>query len=312
MKGLAILLMVMGHVLIFSFGIHQSVLQSLIGTFDMPLFFYASGFLSYKRTNDLSSLLKILIHRVRSLLFPWISISIVMYLFSGSSIVYLLTDFYWFFYVLMIVSILVISYDFLIKGCSNIFIYGVLWIPFLLVLLLLKVSRLENSCSYIPINQIMLYLPFFLIGLMCKKYKKLNDFLLKNQFIYVISLFLFFLRWSFYDMNNFVLVYMGALGSICCIQTFFYNREQKNELCSLEKCLIFLGRNTISIYMFNNFFIPDLSSISLNEYFLEHDLTFVFILVLAITLIVIVFCLLIKSILSTNTYLNYAFFGRSC
>lgn len=45
-KGVAIFLVVIGHVMIFSFGIHFSVVQSMLVLFHMPVFFLCIWFFS--------------------------------------------------------------------------------------------------------------------------------------------------------------------------------------------------------------------------------------------------------------------------
>lgn len=47
MKGLAIFLVVLGHVYMFSFNKSESVLPSIIGSFHMPLFMFLSGLVSF-------------------------------------------------------------------------------------------------------------------------------------------------------------------------------------------------------------------------------------------------------------------------
>lgn len=47
MKGLAILLVVMGHLYQFSYHDTQSVVPAIIGSFHMPLFLFLSGLVAY-------------------------------------------------------------------------------------------------------------------------------------------------------------------------------------------------------------------------------------------------------------------------
>ena len=48
MKGVAILLVVIGHVMQFSFGIPKSNVVDMLGIFHMPIFFFVSGYFTYK------------------------------------------------------------------------------------------------------------------------------------------------------------------------------------------------------------------------------------------------------------------------
>lgn len=44
MKGVAIILVVVGHIMQFSFGYNQSDVVRMLGIFHMPIFFYISGY----------------------------------------------------------------------------------------------------------------------------------------------------------------------------------------------------------------------------------------------------------------------------
>ena len=50
MKGIAIFLMVMGHVLLFTFDMAECTLSNVF-FINMPIFFYVSGYLLYKPIN---------------------------------------------------------------------------------------------------------------------------------------------------------------------------------------------------------------------------------------------------------------------
>ena len=50
MRGIAIFLMVMGHVLLFTFGINRGIWIN-VSFVNMPIFFYVSGYLLYKDTS---------------------------------------------------------------------------------------------------------------------------------------------------------------------------------------------------------------------------------------------------------------------
>lgn len=71
MKGIAIILVVMGHVMLFSFDINPSEPSKFIYC-NMPLFFYISGYLAYKNFYTLHELGKRILQRGIVLLFPYI------------------------------------------------------------------------------------------------------------------------------------------------------------------------------------------------------------------------------------------------
>ena len=77
-RGIAMLMVVMGHVLLFSLKVEHTALIALIGICEMPLFFVVSGYLAHKDKNEnFKEMLSRLLVRSRILLVPLIVWSIV-------------------------------------------------------------------------------------------------------------------------------------------------------------------------------------------------------------------------------------------
>lgn len=53
-KGFAILLVVIGHVYIFSFGMTDTLVFKIIGSFHMHLFMFVSGYVAYIPPNKIN------------------------------------------------------------------------------------------------------------------------------------------------------------------------------------------------------------------------------------------------------------------
>lgn len=79
MKGLAMMMVVMGHVLLFSLKVDHTALIAIINICEMPLFFAVSGYLSHKeREEDFKKAMSRLLVRSRTLLVPLVIWSIVL------------------------------------------------------------------------------------------------------------------------------------------------------------------------------------------------------------------------------------------
>ena len=118
LKGLAILLMVMAHVLAWSYTdysflkgalidmtkeeFNASLIWKIIYSFHMPLLFFASGYLFYKvRPYDWINVKQLLLKRINRLLIP--------YLTTGVFVLFLKGYFgYWFFQVLFVLNVIVL------------------------------------------------------------------------------------------------------------------------------------------------------------------------------------------------------------
>ncbi|MDB8979730.1 acyltransferase family protein [Parabacteroides merdae] len=93
-RGIAMLMVVMGHVLLFSLKIEHTALIGIIGICEMPLFFVVSGYLTHKeREENFKRMLSRLLIRSRTLLVPLVVWSIVRNICDGT-VSYSLSDIY--------------------------------------------------------------------------------------------------------------------------------------------------------------------------------------------------------------------------
>lgn len=148
MKGVAIILVVIGHIMQFSFGFETSQPVKFL-CFHMPLFFYISGFLAYKKVASLSDLCERLIKRGMTLLIPYVVFLIAWCLFSGNTdpigILMGGGGRYWFLYTLFIISTFFLIYEYVIGCCKNTLIYVTLWIVPYIILMATKVYLKTNG-----------------------------------------------------------------------------------------------------------------------------------------------------------------------
>ena len=100
MKGVAIFSMVVGHVLLFSFGIDHCSLSNSLNLFAMPVFFYVSGYFSYRSLCNIREFGSYIFRKSSRLLLPWLFATFLYCMYSGRSFFNIFTEFYWFFYIL--------------------------------------------------------------------------------------------------------------------------------------------------------------------------------------------------------------------
>lgn len=150
-KSVVIFLVVIGHVMIFLFSIHFSVVQSMLVLFHMLVFFYAFVFLAYKEgIADIKTLINRLAHKGKRIIIPWISVSVGMFVFSDRPFFSIFTSFYWFFYVLMVLTILHIIVEYLITKNIKFKIFGLVIIPVIYTCLFVeKIFRRNKYLSHI-------------------------------------------------------------------------------------------------------------------------------------------------------------------
>lgn len=258
MKGIAIILVVMGHVMLFAFDINPSEPSKFI-YFNMPLFFYISGFLAYKNFNTLNELGKRILQRGIILLFPYVIFLSLYEIFTkgtdwSPSIIYAGGQGYWFLYDLFIISTFFLVYEYLIQRVSNNMSYVTLWILPYVGLIALKTMQIGGSDFQAVISGFVNYYRYFLIGYLCKKYVSLNTFLFENKLVGALAFVAYFLNWYFFELHNMALIFFGTLGGIIVVQSFVKNYISSEGV--IGKLLIYVGKCSLGIYVIHYFFYP--------------------------------------------------------
>lgn len=318
MKGIAITLVVIGHVMLFSFDINPSEPSKCI-YFNMPLFFYISGFLAYRRIDTIADLGRRLLKRGLILLIPYICFLTLYTVYSNSypTIQLYLTggQRYWFLYVLFILCAFFLCNEYLIRNVHKTWKYISIWIlPYLILIIfkfILSTTELIEDNTYTIICLLANYYRYYLIGYLCMKYLWLNKLLFNNQLIYAIGLVAYFLNWMLYDNHNMILIFTGTLGAIIVIQTFVINHIEQHS--KSYKALIYIGKSSLGIYVIHYFFLPNVSAI-VRPYLIDGGGSYAFIWQLTASLVlsipVICASIFVYKIIEQNRYLYLLLFGK--
>lgn len=307
MKGVAILLVVIGHVMQLSFGIPKSNVVDMLSIFHMPIFFFVSGYFTYKESLTLKETASKCLSRARTLLLPYGVFLLVWCLFSKSNIVDLLMsggERYWFLNALFVISVIYILWGLIINRITNKYMYiGLVLIPIIFIKLIVV---LGYSIEVICLSQLNTFAKYFVVGLLCRKFEGLFKYLSDDSFIYALSFILFIMQWFLTGRSNFFLITLGALGAIIVILQSLKNVSGNSRILSW---FTLMGRNSLAIYLLNYFFIPDVSS-----WFKTINVLNPFIFQLTASLIVsipiIMSSLFVSSLISKNVYLKYLLLGN--
>lgn len=314
MKGIAIILMVMGHVMLFAFDLRApEPLTSFY--FNMPLFFYISGFLAYKNFQKIDDLGKRILCRGIVLLFPYIIFLCLYKIFIDGidwnlSILYIGGQRYWFLYILCILSTFFLVNEYLIKGVRNNFLYVILWIvPYFFFILLKVLCFRMGSDLQTAMSELVNYYRYFLIGYLCKKYINFNNLLFDNKLVVAIAFFCYFLNWYFFEFYNIALIFLGTLGGIIILKSFVKNYISEDSI--VGKILIYVGKCSIGIYVIHYFFIPDLSNMFGCILDCKNPYIWQFTVALMVTIPIIAASIWVYKVIEMNKYLYFIFFGKS-
>jgi fucose 4-O-acetylase-like acetyltransferase len=316
LKGYAIILVLLGHVIVFSNPIQFSMswLFAFIYSFHMPLLLFLSGYLVYQKPID--SKIKFVYKKFKGLILPyfvWLSISIIItnnFVFNSRISDYIIEH--------------VVVYD-------NIWFLPVLFISFIILLIyivsknFLKNYRFEFftvllfSSAYIlswtfnpPFQGLLIvrwFSPFVLLGYIAAEYK---ERIFKKLYIFPLSAVLFALllpSWSKYVINfanvnnlnliiDFILAITGIVISYCLIKSL--------QITIINKFLKFCGIYSLEIYLVSNFLALLLIQIAHVQFWIGNGL----LAYLTGTIVFLSISIVFSIIFSYNRYISILLFGR--
>jgi len=158
------------------------------------------------------------------------------------------------------------------------------------------------------------YFLFFIIGTLFKKYYVYLQLFLDKNIVVFLFLLIFFGANVFYEflLTNYqnLLNLSTAISGVILIFTFFrINQSSFVNEKTIGRCLQYIGRRTLDVYLLHYFFLPvgllDVSSVLRN-----HPMPLIeFVITLVISLVVIAGCLIFSKILRMSPTMSYLLFG---
>lgn len=254
LKGFAIFLVIIGHVLISRFLPQFQLVHTIIYSFHMPLFMFLSGIFAYKALEAVDNHCKkiFLQRKIRQLLLPCISGGVLLCLFHRENFIsqFLLKggSYYWYLLTLLeFLTIILLSYFI----CRKYFML-LAWIPWIIVLLIPVNSLAANLVS--QANFIFTY-PFFVYGLLFHKYRLMNGKAISGkEFLCNVGLLVILICFQVYGRADcWMYVRFGIAFSVINIIIYLYVRIV-NRLESFS-ILGYLGKNSLGIYIIHYFFL---------------------------------------------------------
>lgn len=314
LKGLAILLMVMGHALAWSYNDYSflnnqlstmtieqsnaSIIWKIIYSFHMPLLFFVSGFLFFKN-NDTESYTTKIKKRFNRLLIPYIT--------TGVFVLYLRGYFgYWFFITLFVLDLIVIGELIILSKLKN-----KLWVDivsrvvtFVLLCIVVKITKDYLPKSLNHLASLPSYYVFFMFGYMVHKWELLEK-LIKNSIVGLACFGIYILLMvlsNHYEIQGKLLL----LIPICAI-IYLYNLFNGFEMKWLGGII---GKNSMEIYVFHLFFVASFQEVG--QYILQISslplsITIQLTYSIGISAIAIILSLAAARVLKSNKHLAFIF-----
>lgn len=318
LKGIAIILVVMGHIAEKSMGITSSLFNNLYGSFHMPIFITISGFLCFKHSDfTISDLLNFIHKKFLRVILPFLSVGALYGYWNFNNptdgminkfqgLWFLPTLFY-----CMIVSYITLYFIKKISNNTYIIISSLAAIWIISVLIYMSYSP---SIPYY-LNYIRMF-PYFIFGVILSHKKNWYDFILSNKIIFTLSIILYTLILTLSGKNILSFINFNIAGFFAIAILFQLCSNTSNHV--LYQKIKEIGTYSIEIYLFHWFLLPSLPMIGkwlthnnpINEMTINNNnLIILFIFSLAISIPIIISCIYIAQFIRKSSILAFLILG---
>jgi len=325
LKGIAMLLVVTGHIIVFCGLGYENTFIRHITMMNMPLFYFLNG-LVLKDTQGINKgTVKFLLSKAQQLLIPFIIWGGLITLYRNATYIEFLQNYWKFGYWYLIVLFEFIIFHVVFNATNHLINKKSQWWLDLCVFLCIwagvrfigKFIPQEINCI-IDYWQFHTYLPFFYLGAFFRRYSTTDKMILHTSLVMTILLVmlgpLYFL-WKSGVLTSFTNIMLPANIILILLMAFrMYEKEtgdHNNKISSVATMLGNIGRHTFSIYMIQFFLFRyiDFSNIFKLLYASGN-----YIVILLIAIIVAVFlcyiCILCESVISRSSILGYMLLGK--
>lgn len=316
-KGLAILLVVMGHVLLFSLymngGADQSLCFKLISQFHMPLFIFLSGLVVKVTEISWSKCATDIWKRIRTLLVPFFVFGVLLtYTRNGNVVTFITAQMkygYWYLWVLFELYLLHYVYRFMHQLSPRIATDILTGLAIMIVL-----KCMNKFCpiwinNVLSLSQLAQYYPYFFVPVLLQQYH-FSEKILNNKWIFtsllIGSIIMVWLRWNTNLLGiNTITTWMLILFVVC------WMKQTENVNNALTNFLKSFGKNSLLIYVIHYFIVLNIDYSWLGEFLQSHYSIYgEFIITVVISLIIAIISIVIGKLLNQLPYVNFLIFGR--
>lgn len=320
LKGLMMFLVVLGHLMLFSYGGNPPILHHLYASFDVAVFFFVSGIffgVRFKSTVKDKSLY--IFRKAVYLLFPAFVFSQIGHLKDGKFSA-IITDgfgFYWFLPALFWSMFTLYAIDLLTNLLKKPRIYDC--IVYTLGAILIVCNLVFNDIprlGFVQLNSVVAYLPFLIIGGGYRggnqRIMRLLDAPILSSLLVltaVVSFVLYLLTIrhcfdSFIDLS----CLKDLFVSLCILACFFRYQHCFESESKINSFLALVGRYTLPIYLLHYYFLPDLNW--LRCIIGENSTVLVLLILIVIAVAIIGLCVSFTKIISTSDFFGHYLLGQ--
>lgn len=320
LKGFAILLVVVGHVIEWCFNeTSTSLLYRIIYSFHMPLFAFMSGFVFRGESNFMESLKKFG-KQTERLMLPFLVVGLiysysVLHLNYEAFFQHLYKQGYWYLLFLLQCYLLTHIYHIFIgkrfENKLNLSIVSDLIFLCIIFVLLRFVPKFTVISQIIGFYHLFHLYPFFFVGYMVKKTNASNRLFSNSynlsdiSFIVYIIMFIGSYYWKPTAVKQLLLAALAIFPIIC----LFY--KKRNIQSYAYRVLETFGRYSLEIYVFHYFLIQNCNMTIMGDYIkISGNHCFEILVSLIISLIIAYICVLASSLIHESKILSFLLLGN--
>ena len=315
-KCLAILIVIDLHVLnLNGFKHYDSLSSQMLYAPVMPLFFFVSGFLAYKKSMTIKNFWENIRPKFIFLIIPAVVFRIGLNLVKHVDIFNFITigmrD-YWFTVDLFEIFLIYYFITFAIKNEK--------WrIGVLLALSVAGIGMLAIDKDFGPaifdLRRVTKFFQFFVLGTLAMKYRPRYDSLMNNEILKATLLVLYFvvLFLLTYDMNpvlhHFLRdVALRYFATFAIVSFFVCNADSFQRETKVNSLINYIGQNSLAIYLLHFFFWPRFRP--LPEWLVGLNMVTANLLSMLYTIAITALCLLFIKFLSNSKYIRKYALGK--
>lgn len=308
LKGLAIILVVWGHIAEKSMGIENMPFNWMYGSFHMPLFIFLSGLFAYKRM-DRSSwkyIWHFLQKKAVRILLPFIVVGGFYSILVEHSFTAVLTGVssgYWFLPALFYCMVLG-----LFQRCLAVRWGGRIKELIYFILVWGFASLVWKIKMPVPYWLAALKMfPYFMAGHYFAQSRLLSNGCLKKQWVQTAAILLYILTMAVSIKTNFHFVNLTGIFAIVILLNLFATHSEV-----LPKWLSMVGKYSMEIYVLHWFFLPkmhDWGKYLLDQAGFNVNLVLIAIVCSVVSIFIITCCLIVTKVIKQSCLLDYLCFG---
>lgn len=260
LKGLAIILVVIGHVELYVLQ-SPGIITTFVSLLHIPIFMFLAGQMLYKSIQSDKNKNQLIISRFKRLIIPFFSFTLLYSILANVSLskVYFSDYKYGYWFTLSLFNLLVITY--LINGLSSLvrrkyFDLIVFLAFYLIICVILYFNIIPYKLSIlISYKQIVYYYPIIIFGFLVGKYPAVMIGILNRWYVALLAFICFILcviMFRVYHVSSLLFLIISNLSGFISIQFVFRNYFVK---IPFNKTLCDFGKRSIEIYMIHFFYI---------------------------------------------------------